>query len=394
MAMIVERVGESLRIESLAFADFRNYERFSLDGIGDLTIFVGPNAVGKTNVLEGIQLLTSASSFRHPQVSQLVREGADSARISMEVTDGNRRLSTALSLEPGKKKFTINGKAKGAADVRGVLPSVMFTPDDLELAKKSSSVKRDAVDDLGVQLTRNYYIVRRDYEKTIRYKNRLLRDEASRALVESINETLVTCGAQLFCYRAALFDRLVPHVARVYGDIAREGEAFSASYVPSWMKVAEGDVGTSVGEAPRERDVVRGIMAESLERFYGEERARRRSLIGPHNDQIGFALAGRDASVFASQGQQRSIVLAWKLAEVELTREVLGVSPVLLLDDVLSELDASRREMLVGFVTDDVQTFVTATDLDGFAGEMVERAQLVELPRSVSAPLTARPKVG
>ena len=365
-----------MRIESLAFADFRNYERFSLDGIGDLTIFVGRNAVGKTNVLEGIQLLTSASSFRHPQVSQLLREGVESARISMEVSDGNRRLSTALLLEPGKKKFTINGKTKGAADVRGVLPSVMFTPDDLELAKKSSSVKRDAVDDLGVQLTRNYYIVRRDYEKTLRYKNRLLRDEASRALVESINETLITCGAQLFCYRVALFERLVPHVARVYGEIAHDGEAFTASYVPSWVKVAGG----AAGEVPRERDVVRELMAENLERFYGEERARRRSLIGPHNDQIGFALAGRDASVFASQGQQRSIVLAWKLAEVELTREVLGVSPVLLLDDVLSELDASRREMLVGFVTDDVQTFVTATDLAGFSGEMVERARLVELP--------------
>ena len=367
-----------MRIESLAFADFRNYERFELGGIGELTIFVGRNAVGKTNVLEGIQLLTSASSFRHPQVAQLIREGAAAARISMESSDGNRRLSSALLLEPGKKKFTINGKAKGAADVRGVLPSVMFTPDDLELAKKSSSVKRDALDDLGVQLTRNYYIVRRDYEKTVRYKNRLLRDEASRALVESINETLVTCGAQLFCYRAALFDRLVPHVARVYGEIARDGEEFSASYEPSWVKVAGGGACEVRG-----RDEVRHLLEEHLARFYDEERARQRSLVGPHNDQVGFALAGRDASVFASQGQQRSIVLAWKLAEVELTREVLGVSPVLLLDDVLSELDAARREMLVGFVTDDVQTFVTATDLAGFAGEMVERARVVRLPLEV-----------
>ena len=270
----------------------------------------------------------------------------------------------------------VNGKAKGAADVRGQLPSVMFTPDDLELAKKSSSVKRDALDDLGVQLTRNYYIVRRDFEKTVRYKNRLLKDEASRVLVESINETLITCGAQLFCFRAALFDRLIPHVTRVYGEIARDGEAFSATYVPSWEKV----LGRPIGDVPRERDEVRGLLEEHLALCYDEERARHRSLIGPHNDQIAFALAGRDASVFASQGQQRSIVLAWKLAEVELTREVLGVSPVLLLDDVLSELDESRREMLVRFVTEEMQTFVTATDLAGFADGLVARARVVKLP--------------
>ena len=366
----------TLHIESITFADFRNYERLLLDGLGKLTIFIGRNAVGKTNILEGVQLLTSGASFRHPQVSQHIREGAVSARISMESTDGNRMLSTALALEPGKKRFTVNGKAKATADVRGLLPSVMFTPDDLELAKKSSSVKRDAIDDLGAQLTRNYYIVRRDYEKTVRYKNRLLKDEAPRPLIESINETLITCGSQLFCFRAALFDRLIPHVARVYGEIAGGGEEFSAAYVPSWEKVSET---FGVGEL-RERNEVRRALDENLQVFFDEERSRRRSLIGPHNDQISFALAGRDVSAFASQGQQRSIVLAWKLAEVELTREVLGVSPVLLLDDVLSELDKSRREMLVRFVTEDMQTFVTATDLAGFSDELVGRARVVELP--------------
>lgn len=366
-----------MQVESLSFADFRNYETFSLEGIGDLTIFIGPNAVGKTNILEGIQLLTSGQSFRHPQVSQLIREGALSARISMESGDGSRRLSTALALEPGKKRFTVNGKAKSAADVRGLLPSVMFTPDDLQLVKKSSSVKRDALDDLGMQLARSYYIVRRDYEKTVRYKNRLLKDEVSRPLLESINDTLLTCGTQLYCYRTALFDRLIVHVARAYSDIARDGEAFSADYVPSWVKVS----GSAPAGAPvRSRDEARQVLGDHLQRYLEEERFRRRALIGPHNDQVTFALAGRDASAFASQGQQRSIVLAWKLAEVEMTREVLGTSPVLLLDDVLSELDGSRREMLVRFVTEDVQTFVTATDLDGFSGELVERARVVRLP--------------
>ena len=379
-----------MRIESLTFREFRNYELFELDGVGELTIFIGPNAVGKTNILEGIQLLTSASSFRHPQISQLVREGAESARIEMHAGDGNRELDVALSMEAGKRRYTVNGKGKTAADVRGVLPSVIFTPDDLQLVKRSSSVKRTALDDLGVQLTRNYYIVRRDFEKTIQYKNRLLREEASRELIESINETLVTCGAQLFCLRRALFERVVPVVARVYEQIAGEGaESFAAEYRPSWDRVrttgTEGVVGSDSEPTTPSVPVVttvhavREVIARELERHYDEERRRARSLIGPHNDEILFSLAGRDAALFASQGQQRSIVLAWKLAEVEVVRTVLGVSPVLLLDDVLSELDGSRREMLVRFVTSDVQTFVTATDLDGFAGEIVDRARVVEL---------------
>ena len=366
-----------MRIESITFREFRNYERFELDEVGELTIFIGPNAVGKTNILEGIQLLTSASSFRHPQIVQLVREGAESARIAMHAGDGNRERDVAIAVEAGKRRYFVNGKAKTAADVRGVLPSVLFTPDDLQLVKRSSSVKRAALDDLGVQLTRNYYIVRRDFEKTVQYKNRLLRDEASRELIESINETLVTCGAQLFCLRRALFDRMYPVVARVYAQIAGDGaERFSAQYRPSWERIGS-DAAT--GEWTPSVSAVREIIARDLDRFYDEERRRMRSLIGPHNDEILFSLAGRDAAAFASQGQQRSIVLAWKLAEVEVVRTILGVSPVLLLDDVLSELDGSRREMLVRFVTGEVQTFITATDLDGFSGEIVDRAQVVQL---------------
>lgn len=381
----------NMRITDISVADFRNYERFSLEGLGELTVFVGRNGAGKTNLLEAISLLTSAESFRHPQIVQLIREGAATSRVQMEATDGNRFITTALSLETGKKRYTVNGKVKGVADVRGTLPAVAFTPDDLQLAKKSSSVKRAALDDLGAQLTRNYHVVLGDYEKTLRYKNRLLKDEASSDLIGAINETLVTCGAQLFCYRAALFGRMLPLLQRLYADIANAGEAFSATYVPSWDHLAgmesppdgEGIIAGSALEmrengAP-DRDCVRELLLENLEKYAGEEARRRRSLVGPHNDKIAFSLARRDASAFASQGQQRSIVLAWKLAEVEMVRQTLGTNPVLLLDDVLSELDEARRSTLVHFASGGIQTFITATDLAGFNPALLERARVIEL---------------
>ena len=368
-----------MQIRSLSFTDFRNYRLFEIDGLGKLTVFVGDNAVGKTNVLEGIQLLTAATSFRHPQIAQFIREGADLARISCQVSDGNRELETALLLEPGKRRYTVNGKPKGRIDIRGNLPAVSFTPDDLDLAKGSSKVKRDALDDLGVQLARNYYIVRRDYEKTVRYKNRLLKDGASRPLIESIDETLVMCGSQLFCFRVALFERLVVHVSRIYAELSRDGEPFEARYMPSWEKLRLGD-GSYWEAGSVNRDEVRRIMEENLLVHFEQEQKRCRSLVGPHNDQLEFLLDGRDVASFASQGQQRSVVLAWKLAEVELTRQIMGLNPVLLLDDVLSELDESRRETLVRFVTDEIQTFITATDLSGFSEDLAHRAQVVELP--------------
>ncbi|MBQ9043575.1 MAG: DNA replication and repair protein RecF [Eggerthellaceae bacterium] len=381
-----------LRITDISLSGFRNYDDFSLGDIGNLTIFTGHNGVGKTNVLEAIQLMTSASSFRHPHIAQLVKDGTDHARIQMESTDGNRRITTALTLETGKKRYTVNGKAKSVVDIRGTLPAVAFTPDDLQLAKKSSSVKRNALDDLGAQLTRNYHVVLGDYEKTLRYKNRLLKEEAPSDLVAAINETLITCGSQLFCYRVALYSRMLPLLQRTYSEISHDNELFSATYLASWdhadgmEPVSFGASGLLMGEpfdvrdngAP-DRDQVRTILAAKLEAHAPEERRRARSLVGPHNDKIAFFLSGRDASAFASQGQQRSIVLAWKLAEVELVRQTLGTNPVLLLDDVMSELDATRRDTLVHFASEDLQTFITATDLDAFNPVLLDRARIVAL---------------
>ena len=127
------------------------------------------------------------------------------------------------------------------------------------------------------------------------------------------------------------------------------------------------------------RDDVREDLQRALNERMDEEYMRRKSVVGPHTDVITFNLANKDASHFASQGQQRSIVLAWKLAEVELVKQTLGTTPVLLLDDVMSELDGSRRDKLVDFVTDDMQTFITATDLSGFNENLLERARVIRL---------------
>ena len=372
------------RISELTLRNFRNYEEFYLKDIGNLTIYIGKNGVGKTNVLEGIQLLTSCHSFRNAQAAQLVREGEEQAFLHMLCGDGNRSISVDLQIEPGKKRYQVNGKAKAVADVKGMLPAVCFTPDDLSLVKRSSSVKRDMLDNLGNQLSRNYYIVQRDYEKILRYKNRLMKDESSLTLIQSANDTMVLCGVQLHCFRLSLFNRILPLAQEYYAQISHSNEAFTAQYCPSWIRYGTQEEQQAFSLMEHEdvpsKTAVQEAMYSALEKHLDEEMRRCRSLIGPHADLITFFLGGKDASQFASQGQQRSIVLAWKLAEVETVNRSLGTKPVLLLDDVMSELDEARREELVGFMTDEIQTFITATDLSGFNENLISRAQIVSLP--------------
>lgn len=368
-----------LRITSVSFDDFRNYRRFQLDDIGDITLLVGPNAVGKTNIVEGIQLLTAMASFRHPKISHLIRDGGTFARAQMHVSGNKRELDVEMTLAEGKRRYLLNGKVRKTPDLKGLMPSVTFTPDDLSIAKGSNSKRRDMLDAIASQLSANHAQIKRDYDEVLRSKNRMLKDEADPLLVDSVNEIMIRVGAQLTCYRAALFARLMPYLEAHYSSMAGGRDRVTGRYVPSW--VSEQELLTSKENAcPLSREDARDRFAQALSLRKSEERARHRAVLGPHADRIDFFVDGRDASEFASQGQQRSLVLAEKLAEVSLIEEVLEARPVLLLDDVMSELDASRREALIGLIDRGLQTFVTTTNLSYFDEDIASRARVVMLP--------------
>ena len=144
----------TLRIESLSLRNFRNYEDAALSELGDITVLVGENAVGKTNLIEAIQLLTALTSFRHGTADQLIRHGEEHSRVSMQATDGNRRLDIDLTLDGRTRKYRLNGKAKRPIDLKGLSPSVVFTPDDLDLVKGPNSGRRSSLDTLGAQVNK------------------------------------------------------------------------------------------------------------------------------------------------------------------------------------------------------------------------------------------------
>ena len=193
--------------------------------------------------------------------------------------------------------------------------------------------------------------------------------------MEAIDEMVVTVGAQLTIYRIALFERLLPHLIAKYQEISQGRDCLNAVYVPSWGKGALGETVESLT-----RDEAREALARALHERAEEERRRGRAVVGPHSDEIVFTLDGENASIYGSQGQQRSIVLSYKLAEAAVIEEIIDQKPVLLLDDVMSELDGRRRDALVTAMEGGSQTFITTANIDYFNEAMLNKSNVIHLP--------------
>ncbi|MCD8199696.1 MAG: hypothetical protein LUD25_01875, partial [Coriobacteriaceae bacterium] len=241
------------------------------------------------------------------------------------------------------------------------------------------------------QLSDGYGTLKQEYAAALRQRNSLIKREITDgSLFDSWTDSLCVNGARLMLNRIKLFNRLKQHIEEIHPRLA-DGEDLSVRYLPSWQLFDDdghqggsreigdaGDVGPA--ELPDTTDEIEEILKEETARLHNAEVQRAQTLVGPHKDELIFFLNNKNARLYASQGQQRTIVLAWKLAEVELVREILDRAPILLLDDVMSELDTARRGMLVQFIRQSTQTFITATDTDCISTELLERSQVIRLP--------------
>lgn len=371
----------SIYARTLSVAEYRSFPSFELDLARGVTVLVGHNAVGKTNLVEALQLLTSGRSFRKPSPRELARAGGSRCSMKLTLEGEGRVIDMGCVVEDGKRSFMRNGKRCRAAGVRGVVPSVLFCPDDLDLVKRGARLRREALDGFGIQLNESYAQLASAYERTVEQRNSLLKEPfCTRDLLDAWNDSIASTGAALTVHRLALLSRIRGHLIDVYAGLSG-GEASDVSYAPSWG-ASDATVLPAAADASSRADrieAVRSRIASALEERAGEELRRGITLVGPHRDEIAFTIDGRDARTFASQGQQRSLVLAWKIAEVEVTREILGRPPLLLLDDVMSELDETRRQAFLGLVGGGVQTVITTTNLGYFDDSALDRAKVVKI---------------
>ena len=359
-----------MQLSEIHIRDFRNYETLSLDFSPEVNLIVGDNAQGKTNLIEAIGYLGSGKSFRAQKTSELVRIGADFADISGSVFSQERQQTLRWVLFPSgrQRQLYANGvKKKTAGEISGILQTVLFCPEDLMVLKTGASPRRRLADHALCQLRPNYEAALTEYNRILEQKNRILKDRFDNpALLEILpeyNTRLCQVGALLISYRARFFEGLGKAAAVYHDQFSGGKEAFSLTYhTVSTVK----DPFASVSVLTQE-------LQEHLERHYRAELESMQCLTGPHKDDFDVSLSELSVKTFGSQGQVRTAAISLKLAQRELMEREGGQMPVLLLDDVLSELDPGRQDFILNQITGG-QVFITCCEPGRFTklGKTIE----------------------
>lgn len=388
-----------MRLTHLSLTNFRNYVRLELRLSDRITVLQGENAQGKTNLLEAIHLLATARSPRATAERELINwlaleSSLPYTRLAAEIDDAGRteqlELVLALSRNGGtngpvvRKQVRINGVAKRALDLVGRLRVVLFLPEDVSLVAGAPSERRRYLDIALCQIDPAYCRALAEYNKVLSQRNALLRrlrDEGGDAgQLAFWDSQMVTHGALVLARRGQAIGQLDRLAAASHCDLAGEGERLRLVYLPS-LETGWAPVNRSLDAAEAEqatvwsRDRIAEAFGAQLQAGRGREIKAGASLIGPHRDDMAFIVNGRDLRAFGSRGQQRTAALALRLAEVALMRTVTGEPPLLLLDDVMSELDARRRRTLLDVLGEVGQAVITATDWDVFAPAWLGQAR-------------------
>jgi DNA replication and repair protein RecF len=323
-------------VQRLELVDFRNYRSGTFELTAGVTAVLGDNGEGKTNLAEALAYLATLSSFRGAPGEALVRVGADAAVIRAEVRhdDGRETLIEAELVRRGRSRVQVNRQRLGRVrELLGAVRVTVFSPDDLMLVKGGPSDRRRFMDDTLVALATKYDAMRLELDRVVRQRNTLLKQAGGR-LTPEIETTLDVWDAKMVAVadrfghaRATLVDRIAPMVVAAYEHLAGEQTAIELRYEPEWRLTGL----PAALAAARPIDVRRGV-----------------STVGPHRDELTVTIGGMPSRTHASQGEQRTLALALRLGAHQLVTERTGSAPVLVLDDVLSELDESRATALLG----------------------------------------------
>jgi DNA replication and repair protein RecF len=354
-------------IAQLQLADFRSYAQGHLELEPGISVFVGANGQGKTNLLEAVGYVATLSSHRVATDAPLVRKGAARAVLRAGVVDSQRRTLVELEINPGRaNRARLNRvPVTKVRDVLGTLRTVLFAPEDLALVKGDPGERRRYLDELVTLLTPRYAGIRADYERVLKQRNALLRSASQLSGRSAPDLTtldvwdghLAQAGAELVSGRLRLVAQLRPLVAKAYEQLSPTGGATGMEYRNS--------AGEAADEPARQAEALRAALAENRE----EELRRGVSLVGPHRDDLLLSLNDLAVKGYASQGESWSFALALKLAAFELLRAD-GEDPVLILDDVFAELDAGRRRRLAEHAAHAQQVLVSAAVADDVPDEL------------------------
>ncbi len=391
-----------MRVDHLSLTNFRNYARLELELPAEQPVLiVGENAQGKTNLLEAIYYLAAARSPYTQSDRQLIHWRAEDdpipfARIAADIVtrqSSSMRLEITLMIERVgetggrfRKVIKVNGVEKRAMDVVGLFNVVLFLPQDLALIEGSPTDRRRFIDSTLGQVDASYAAALDTYEKVLPQRNALLRRLAERSAnvseLEYWDEQIAAAGAVIIAGRQRFLREMEYDAGRAHADLTGRAETLTLRYQPSFVPTFNGSGQLSFEtyglDLHRDLDPAR-IVPQFLEQLRAEQWEsiqRGATLSGPHRDELRLMINGRDTGLYGSRGQARTAVMACKLAELSWMRSRIGEWPVLLLDEVIAELDASRRAYLLERIDGVSQTLATTTEPDIFSTTFLERAAL------------------
>ncbi|HEX7063968.1 MAG TPA: DNA replication/repair protein RecF [Bacillales bacterium] len=363
-----------MNLETLKLVNYRNYEQAELCFDDEINLFIGENAQGKTNLLEAIYVLAMANSHRTSHDKELIHWNEEYARIEGKVQNARGGLPLDLVISKKGKKVKVNHLEKRKlSDYIGALNVVMFAPEDLNLVKGSPSVRRRFIDMEMGQVYPVYMHELTRYYKVLQQRNALLKElKRENTMLDILTDQLIASAVKIVQRRRGFLELLEKRAAPIHLAISREREELTLTYKSSIEVSEDPDLSKMVDRMKRkftevrEREIDRGV-----------------TLVGPHREDLGLFVNGKDVQTYGSQGQQRTAALSLKLAEIELIATEVGEYPLLLLDDVLSELDGFRQSHLLHAIRGKVQTFVTTTSVDAIEHETIKAATRYEVTDGV-----------
>ena len=359
-----------MNLTDIQLENFRNYRSLSLEFDPGVNLIVGDNAQGKTNLLEAVIYTGSGKSFRTQKAAELVRLGADFGQIEGTVFSQERQQSVRWVLFPASRPRQLyrNGvKKKTAADIAGVLQTVLFCPEDLMVLKAGASARRRLGDNALCQLRPNYEAALNEYNRILEQKNRILKDRFENPsltqLLPDYNIRLCQVGALIISYRARFYDGLGKAAEKFHGHFSGGAEEFHMEYKTV----------STVEDPFAPIPVLTQQLQAHMESHERAELESAQCLTGPHKDDFDVTLSGLSLKAFGSQGQVRTAAISLKLAQREMMANQSGEIPVLLLDDVLSELDPGRQDFVLNQITEG-QVFITCCEPGRFTklGKTIE----------------------
>lgn len=357
-------------LKKIVLHHYRNYDQLEVQIGSRINLFIGPNAQGKTNLLESIHVLALSKSHRTHQDRELIQWNQSHALLQGEVEKkyGNCRLDLSISAQG--KKAKINGlEQKKLSQYIGSMNVVLFAPEDLEIVKGSPGVRRKFLDMEIGQISSSYLYDLSQFQKVLIQRNNYLKQltpsSSKDTMLEVWNEQFVRHSIKIMKKRQNFIQKLQIWANSIHAKITNGNEDLKISYAPSFtFDLNESEI------------VLFEQFMIKLEQVQDQEIRRGMSLFGPHRDDLLFYINEKEVQTYGSQGQQRTTALSLKLAEIELIYEEIGEYPILLLDDVLSELDQNRQKQLIEAFEDKVQTFITATEVENIPLDRIQEASI------------------